>query len=55
VPFEDLALGGNYLYLCGNAFGNVIQLEPQPSIPKAAELEYKIYTVWYKPIAIEEI
>ena len=26
------AHGCNYLYLCGNAFGNVIQLEPQPSI-----------------------
>ena len=39
------APGSNYLYLCGNTFGNVIQLEPEPSTQKAAELEYKIHTI----------
>ena len=45
---------GNYLYLCGNAFGNVIQLEPEPSIRKAAVLKYKIHTIWHKAVATEE-
>ena len=45
VPFEDLVNLGNYLYLCGNAFDNVIQVEPEPSIRKTAEVKYKIYTI----------
>ena len=54
VPFES-GLLSNYLYLCGDAFSNVIQLEPEPSIRKAAELKYKIHNIWYKPVVIEEI
>ena len=53
VPFESGHLG-SYLYLYGDAFGNVIQLEPEPSIPKAAELKYKIHTIWHTPVATEE-
>ena len=45
MPFELWALEGNCLYLCGNAFGNVIQLEPKPSIRKGAELKYKIHSI----------
>ena len=45
MPFEDLGTWGNYLYLCGNTFGNIMQLEAEPSIQKAAELKYKIYTI----------
>ena len=55
VSFELWALGSNCLYLCGNTFGNVIQLEHEPSIRKVAELKYKIHDIWYKPIVIEEI
>ena len=45
----------NYLYLCGNTFGNVIQLKPEPSIRKTAELKYRILTIWHKTVAAEEI
>ena len=48
-------LGDNCLYLCVSALGNVIQLEPEPSIRKAAELKYKIHSIWYKPITIQEM
>ena len=48
------SVGGNCLYLCGNTFGNDIQLEHEPSIRKAAELKHKIHNIWYKPIVIEE-
>ena len=34
IPLMDLGTGGNYLYLCGNAFGNIIQLELDPSIQR---------------------
>ena len=53
VPFESGHLG-NYLYLYGDAFGNVIQLEPEPSIRKAGELKYKLHTIWHKPVATQE-
>ena len=39
--FWGLAHENNYLYLCGNTFVNIIQLEPEPSIWKAVELKYK--------------
>ena len=53
--FELWAVGINCFYLCGNTFGNVIQLEHEPSIRKVAELKYKIYDIWYKSIVIGEI
>ena len=46
LPLKIWVIVGSYLYLCGNTFGNIIQLEPEPSIRKAVDLKFKICTIW---------
>ena len=49
------AQGSNYLHLCGNAFSNIIQPEPEPSIQKLLNQKYKTHAIYHKPVETEEI